>query len=283
MNESTKIRRGSRLMAVGAFLSVLVLILSACGGGDETLSPEAQFTAAAQTAAALPIQTAEPTFTTDPASMVATMASPTETAPLPPTAAIVSPTIDPAFGTPAGAPTVAGAAQPTVASPGGGAPAGPGPDNATYVADVTVPDDEVMGPGEIFEKVWRIRNTGTTTWSTDYTLTFIDGELMGAPNQVSLPNEVSPGEEVEVSVEMSAPETPGSYISYWKMSNADGQLFGFGTAGNEAIWVKIQVQGQSAAAQGIFAAGAAPAVAVASVVNQGVSVAAQVKFPPACG
>lgn len=37
-------------------------------------------------------------------------------------------------------------------------------DTSTFVADVTVPDGTVMPPGFLFEKVWRIQNSGTVPW-----------------------------------------------------------------------------------------------------------------------
>ena len=36
--------------------------------------------------------------------------------------------------------------------------------NASYVADVTVPDNTKYAPGKTFTKVWRLRNSGTCTW-----------------------------------------------------------------------------------------------------------------------
>ena len=41
----------------------------------------------------------------------------------------------------------------------------PIPDDAsTFVADVTVPDGTIMPPFFEFEKIWRIRNSGTVPW-----------------------------------------------------------------------------------------------------------------------
>lgn len=226
-------------------IAALALLASACGGGEETVSPETRFTEAAQTAQVRSTELFGQTPTLDPANMVASVAAPTPTPTIPPATAPITPTL--AATTPA-----------AVAPP----PSSGGPDAATYVSDVTVPDDTVFAPGDTFDKVWRIRNTGTTTWSTEYSLVFIDGDTLGAPANVPIPNEVSPGEEVEVTVEMTAPETAGSYISYWKMSTPDGGVFGFGVAGNEAIWAKISVQ---AGAAMITPAAPGPAPVVSAV------------------
>ena len=37
-------------------------------------------------------------------------------------------------------------------------------DAATFLADVTIPDDTSMAPYQKFEKTWRIRNSGTVPW-----------------------------------------------------------------------------------------------------------------------
>jgi hypothetical protein len=111
-----------------------------------------------------------------------------------------------------------------------------------------VPDGTAFAPGEPFTKTWRLKNTGTTTWNTDYLLLFIDGALMDAPASVPVPKTVAPDESVDISVGMVAPAEPGSYRGFWKLKSAGGQIFGLGAAGNEAIWVDIVVQGSQAAA-----------------------------------
>ena len=49
------------------------------------------------------------------------------------------------------------------------------PDHAYFVAE-TIPDGTVLSPGEEFTKTWRIKNVGTDTWTTEYTIAFADGE-----------------------------------------------------------------------------------------------------------
>ncbi len=45
-------------------------------------------------------------------------------------------------------------------------------DRAQFVADVTVPDGTRYDPGATFTKTWRLRNAGTCTWTTSYTMVF---------------------------------------------------------------------------------------------------------------
>jgi hypothetical protein len=107
--------------------------------------------------------------------------------------------------------------------------------------DVTVPDDTEMGPSETFTKIWRLENIGTCTWTTDYALTWFSGERLSAPISVPLTENVPPNTTVELSVDMVAPTEAGTYQSNWKLSNAEGDIFGIGPNGNAAFWVKIEV------------------------------------------
>ena len=73
-------------------------------------------------------------------------------------------------------------------------------DKAEYVSDVSVPDGTVFAPGADFTKTWRMKNVGTCTWNTSYTLVFHTGEQMGGPATVNLPGTVPPGQTVDLSV-----------------------------------------------------------------------------------
>lgn len=210
----TKFPRSIPLLLCCAFL---VLLLSACGSRQDTGTPTTQpgvvLTSAAQTANAQLTLNAAP-----PAS-----ATPTQTEtnlPLPTTAA----------------PTSTGT-QLVGFTPSPGTPVQGGTDLAVYVADVTVPDGTQFRPGERFTKTWRLQNSGTNTWTTDYAMTFFGGAQLSAPTAVQLPTSVAPGSSVDVSVEMVAPQGTGNYRGFWKMRNASGAQFDF------AVYVDINVVG----------------------------------------
>lgn len=132
-----------------SIVSILVLILSACNlpSGTPTAEPNVVFTAAALTVQAQSTQLApfntptlppaQPTNTLAPIAS-ATLAIPTITRSVPPTAAC---------------------------------------DQAQFIKDVTIPDGTVIAPGTIFKKTWRLKNIGTCTWS-GYQLVFDQGEAM---------------------------------------------------------------------------------------------------------
>lgn len=95
--------------------------------------------------------------------------------------------------------------------------------------DVTIVDGTVMTPGQEFVKTWKIRNTGICTWGDGYQLIFSYSNpplvtMNGQP--VPLTALIAPGEEVDISVNLKAPTTPGEYTGYWQMVNAKGIPFG---------------------------------------------------------
>jgi len=107
--------------------------------------------------------------------------------------------------------------------------------------DVTIPDDSLIPAGQSFVKTWKLVNAGTCTWTTSYSASFFYGDRMGAPQSVSLQENVPPAQSVEISVEMVAPTAPGTYQGNWKLANPSGALFGIGPSGEAPFWVRIIV------------------------------------------
>ncbi len=109
---------------------------------------------------------------------------------------------------------------------------------ASFVKDVTVEDGTVLKPGEHFTKTWRLKNVGTCTWQ-NYSLVFDHGDAMGGPASKPIEASVSPGQLVDVSVDLVAPSDEGTYEGYWKIRDDKGVVFGL--RGDKAFWVKIRV------------------------------------------
>lgn len=95
----------------------------------------------------------------------------------------------------------------------------------TYLDDVTVPDGTTFVPGDEIVKTWSVRNDGECTWNSNFSLRFIDGNVMEANIRQQLP-ELAPGEEGEVTVIFTAPQNQGSYYSGWQAYDAQGEPFG---------------------------------------------------------
>jgi len=114
-------------------------------------------------------------------------------------------------------------------------------DRVTFVEDINIPDGTDFSPGESFKKTWRLRNSGSCTWTSGYSLVFDSGNAMGAPaSQQLASNAVAPEEEVDVSVDFTAPDEPGTYRGNFKLRNPSGVIFGLGE-NSRAFWVEIDV------------------------------------------
>ena len=107
---------------------------------------------------------------------------------------------------------------------------------AAFVSDNNIPVGQVFPPGAEFVKSWRMRNDGAVDWPETTELVFVAGDRMAPYNGASVKvkiGTVKAGEEVElVSGEMKAPEVPGKYVSSWRLSDGNGNLFG------QSVWVE---------------------------------------------
>jgi hypothetical protein len=99
-------------------------------------------------------------------------------------------------------------------------------DDAVFVADVSVPDGMQMNPGQEFVKTWRVKNTGTCTWTRGYQIIWSYGDNRMGGQATALTGDVLPGEEVNISLTLKAPLTSGTYRGYWILRNNNGFTFG---------------------------------------------------------
>lgn len=203
-------------------LLALCLVLAACSSGDgeasPTPEPETVLTAAAETAAAQMTENAAP-GSTNTAAPDPGEGEPEVTQEIPGTTVTI-----PEVSTP----------QPT--------PITGGIDQAEFWADVTIPDGTDFSPGEAFTKVWKLRNSGTNTWTPEYRLAFFNGDQMSAPAGVPISANVQPGDTTDIAVDMVAPESSGNYLGYWKMTDPAGEYFEY------PVYVQIEVAGGTQAA-----------------------------------
>ena len=66
---------------------------------------------------------------------------------------------------------------------------------------------------------------------------------MGADleNTHPLSGVVEPDNSLDVSIELTAPDEPGTYLGYWMLENERGEKFGLGEDHDQAFFVMIQV------------------------------------------
>jgi hypothetical protein len=195
-----------------AILALAVLLLTACGPSAADLTPTVDVSAIrteavstfsiALTETALTVPTSTPTPTLSP--------SPTPTAT-------------------------------TTGTGGASAPSNPSCYGLLYDADVTIPDNTTMTPGQKFTKTWRAQNTGSCAWAPGFTFGLIGGDAMGG-QRYTLTQPVSVGAKTELSIEMTAPlGKTGTVQGTWQMADASGRYFG------NALTVVIEVGGATPA------------------------------------
>jgi len=104
----------------------------------------------------------------------------------------------------------------------------------------TFPDGTPVAPGQQFTKTWLVENTGTCTWTATYKIAF--GYGMSQMGGVATPigKTVKPGEQVQVSVVLTAPTTAGDVSGTWRLMNDQGVFFG------TVLTVVIKVVGAAA-------------------------------------
>lgn len=93
----------------------------------------------------------------------------------------------------------------------------------TFVADVRVKDGSKFLPNSTFVKTWRIRNDGEVSWPNGCWCVFNNGDFRGESVVV---DPAWPGEEIDISVVLSAPNKPGKFRSNWKVIDPKGLTFG---------------------------------------------------------
>jgi hypothetical protein len=188
-----------RTFYIPSLMLVCALILGACGSKAAEATPTATpvdinavYTQAAQTVIAqltleAPTITPTPAFTNTPlATATPAISQPTLTK-IPPTAASCA--------------------------------------NMTFVSDVTIPDGEKVSAGQEFTKTWRVKNSGTCTWTTDFKLAYVRGDKMSGQN-VPLAGAVPTGQTVDISITLKAPSKSGKVTGVWSLMDDKGAYFG---------------------------------------------------------
>lgn len=113
-------------------------------------------------------------------------------------------------------------------------------DSKVIFVGETVPDGTNMQPGLAFQKTWTIKNGGSLSWVEGYALTIVSsdpaGEYLESPDILPLSQEINPGEEIQLSVDLIAPQRNGRYSVYYQLIDENGTP----VSGGE-LWVMITV------------------------------------------
>jgi len=187
-----------------------MVALAGCRPKEDPLAEEARQTNVAQTVAVQFTKTAiaRPTDTPVPTATTAPTATATLTTVVP-TAALGTTPI-PQVTTTYAAPTASG-----------------GIDAGVWARSYPE-DDSTVAAGQKFQVVVTLLNTGTTTWTTDYYIQYVDGNNFGiSQNTFKMPTEVPPTMSIQFTMNFTAPQTVGVAKSNWNIVNANNVPFGY--------------------------------------------------------
>jgi len=105
-----------------------------------------------------------------------------------------------------------------------------------FISDVTLPDGTAVTPGTKVTKIWKLGNCGSQDWASGTKLLHVGGDsLLERPQEPIVVDPAAANGEVDVAVDLIAPEDPGRYISYFRLCGPRGMRFG------QRIWVMLVV------------------------------------------
>lgn len=212
------------------FLVLIVFLLAACGGNSApTQDVNALMTSAVSTMVASFFETQTAMYTPpSPTSTETKTPPPTFTpydtpTPFPTSTATYRPYVPPTTGTTTAlVPVGTGTFVTATINP---AALGAGCNNLAFIRDVTIPAGTVLKPMENFVKTWKVQNTGSCPWLYQYRLALLSGDDFGA-GDTKIQVKVEVNSWAELSLNLSAPKTEGTYTSYWRLADADNNMFG---------------------------------------------------------
>ncbi|MFF3865751.1 NBR1-Ig-like domain-containing protein [Micromonospora sp. NPDC001898] len=100
-------------------------------------------------------------------------------------------------------------------------------DSSQFVADVTIPDGTRVKVNAHFVKVWALANVGSVAWHNRFLARMNptgDDDGCQVPDRVAI-GDTPPGEQVMISVPVTAPSRPGKCWVGWKIVDEHGQAY----------------------------------------------------------
>jgi len=108
--------------------------------------------------------------------------------------------------------------------------------NMTLCQDFTFADGENISPNTTFQKRWRLKNSGSSSWLPGTALRFIGGGSPMGDRDRFVAESLQPGQIYDMTVTLVSPSLPGQYQGQWRMATPTGLFFG------DIIWIVIQVE-----------------------------------------
>ena len=100
----------------------------------------------------------------------------------------------------------------------------PGQDQASFVSQ-TPKDGTALSSKADFDMIWTVENIGVNKWSDEYYYKYSSGWDGYKSKKYFLSESVSVGEEIDLVVDMVAPNDSGIYTMKWQLFNDDDEAF----------------------------------------------------------
>lgn len=126
--------------------------------------------------------------------------------------------------------------------------------DSALVGNTNVPDGQIFPPGAEFVKGWHMTNNGSLPWPTTTEVQFVAGEMFAPECSPALKAKVGvvhPGQDLDIWTGdlkvcahpyynggkratdfFKAPDVPGRYVGYWRLSDGQGSFFG------SSVWIE---------------------------------------------
>lgn len=100
----------------------------------------------------------------------------------------------------------------------------------SFVCHITYPDGSVLSPLMVFNKMWRLRNSGSCVWPAGCCLAQCSGDTLAVDplQKAHKVPQLAPGHEYSFSLSLTAPAVADRYVAYFRM-----QYYG---SSNELQW-----------------------------------------------
>jgi len=105
-----------------------------------------------------------------------------------------------------------------------------------FVRHVTLGNRQEYPPNKLLTKTWAMKNVSEVEWGNDVELVYVKGDLALTLHKRYPVINAQPGQEVEVSVSLKTPATPGRMCAYFRLEKK-GKLFG------PRVWADVIVTG----------------------------------------
>lgn len=92
-----------------------------------------------------------------------------------------------------------------------------------FVQHVSYVEGEKVKPGQVMEKIWKLKNIGNDEWPTGCKVDYVKGDLQGVGYEIG---PVKSGDSIDVIASINIPPTEGRYTGVWRLFTPDGVSFG---------------------------------------------------------